>query len=306
MSSWEGKTRGGVLGYKIFVWTLKYLGLSFAYFLLSFVVIYFVITSGKAFKAIFNFYREMMNYSRIKAFFSIYLNYYMFGQILLDKIAMLAGFQHKFTFDFEGEEYLRQMHDGGILISAHVGNWEIAGQLLNRLEKRINIILFDAEHKRVKGYLSDVLNARNVNFIVIRDDFSHLQEIKQALANKEIIAMHGDRFIEGNKTLMLDFMGKPALFPIGPVNMAAKFRVPVSFVFAVKETRSHYHFYATPLHQVAYTANLQQRDVNYRAALGIYVRKFEEIVTRYPLQWFNFYNFWRIPEMVPGVPVIKD
>ncbi len=303
MSSWEGKTRGGVLGYKIFVWTLKNLGLRFSYFLLSFVVIYFVAASGKAFKAIFNFYHEVMKYNRVKAFFSIYLNYYMFGQILLDKIAMLAGFQQKFTFDFEGEEYLRQMQDGGLLVSAHVGNWEIAGQLLNRLEKRIHIILFDAEHQQIKGYLSEVLKTRNVNFIVIRDDFSHLLAIKQALADKEIIAMHGDRFIEGNKTIILDFMGKPAAFPIGPVNMAAKFRVPVSFVFAVKETSSHYHFYATPLHQVAYTTNLKQRESNLREALNIYSLKFEEILRKYPFQWFNYYDFWNLPDAT--VPEIK-
>jgi predicted LPLAT superfamily acyltransferase len=302
MSSWEGKTRGGVLGYKIFVWTLKYLGLGFAYFLLSFVVIYFVAASGRAFGAIFNFYHQVMKYNRVKAFFCIYMNYYMFGQILLDKIAMLAGFQQKFTFDFEGEEYLRQMHDGGLLVSAHVGNWEIAGQLLNRLEKRINIILFDAEHQQIKGYLTDVMNARQVNFIVIRDDFSHLLEIRQALANKEIVAMHGDRFIEGNKTVNLSFMGKPAAFPIGPVNMAAKFKVPVSFVFAVKETSSHYHFYATPLHHVAFTTHLKQREENFREALDIYTRKFEEILRKYPLQWFNYYDFWKLPETAPVIP----
>jgi len=302
MSSWEGKTRGGVLGYKIFVLTLKYLGLRFSYFLLSFVVIYFLATSGKAFKVIFQFYNRVMKYNRIKAFFSIYLNYYMFGQILLDKIAMLAGFQQKFTFDFEGEEYLRQMNDGGLLVSAHVGNWEIAGQLLNRLEKKINILLFDAEHQRIKGYLSDVLSARNVNFIVIRDDFSHLLEIKQALANKEIIAMHGDRYIEGNKTVILDFMGKPAAFPIGPVNMAAKFNIPVSFVFAVKERRTHYHFYATPLTKVVFTTNLKKREENFREALGLYVEKFEEILRKYPLQWFNYYDFWKLPEVLPRLP----
>ena len=54
MSSWEGKTRGGVLGYKIFVWTLKNLGISFAYLLLRFVVFYFVFASGKSFTAIFD------------------------------------------------------------------------------------------------------------------------------------------------------------------------------------------------------------------------------------------------------------
>jgi predicted LPLAT superfamily acyltransferase len=296
MSSWQGKTRGGVLGYKIFVWALKNLGLGFAYFLLSFVVVYFMATSGKAFAAIFRFYHNIMKYNWFLALISIYGNYYMFGQILLDKIAMLAGFQNKFTFDFDGEEHLRKMENGGLLISAHLGNWEIAGQLLNRLGKRINIILFDAEHQRIKGYLSEVLTNRNVHFIVIKDDYSHLVQIKNALADGEIVAMHGDRFIAGNKTVGLDFMGKPALFPIGPLNMAAKFRVPVSFVFAIKESRSHYHFYATPLHEVAYSSNLKIREENLRSAVGIYVRKVEEILIKYPLQWFNYYDFWKLPE----------
>lgn len=306
MSSWEGKTRGGVLGYKIFVWSLKYLGLSFAYLLLRFVVIYFLLASGKAFKAIFQFYRQRMSYNRIKSLINVYRNYNMFGQILLDKIVMLAGFKQQFTFDFEGEEYLRQMHDGGLLVSAHVGNWEIAGQLLNRLEKRINILVFDAEHQQIKGYLSDVLSSRNVRFIVIRDDFSHLLEMKQALADKEIVAMHGDRFIEGNKTVVLDFMGKPAAFPVGPVNLAAKFRVPVSFVFAVKESRKHYHFYATPLHSVAFSTNLRQREENLREAVGIYARKFEEILRKYPRQWFNYYDFWKLPGTQPFVPATTN
>ena len=298
MSSWEGKTRGGVLGYKIFVLTLKYLGISFAYFLLYFVVAYFILASGKAFKPIYRYFHRMLRYSAGRSLLSIYRNYYLFGQILIDKIAMLAGFQAKFSFDFEGEEYLRQMQNGGLLISAHIGNWEIAGQLLNRLEKKINIILFDAEHQQIKGYLSDVLQNRNVNFIVIRDDYSHLMEIRQALQNKEIIAMHGDRYIEGNKTMVFDFLGKPAAFPTGPVNMAARFNVPVSYVFAVKETNSHYHFYATPLLHIEHSRNLRQRDLNLGEALQKYVRRLEEMVTRYPIQWFNYYDFWKLPEVM--------
>ncbi len=298
MPSWEGKTRGGVLGYKIFVWVLKYAGLPFAYFLLCFVTAYFVITLRKAVRPIYRFYSGIMHYSALRSMVSVYRNFYMFGQILLDKIAMLAGFQHRFTFDFEGEEHLRQMKEGGLLISAHVGNWEIAGQLLTRLEKRVHIILFDAEHQQIKGYLSDILTNRKINFIVIRDDFSHLKEIKQAFADKEIVAMHGDRFIEGNKTLTLDFMGQPALFPVGPVNLASRFGVPVSFVFAVKETRKHYHFYATPLQQIPFYRNLRQRDESLREVLKVYTQRLEEILRKYPMQWFNYYDFWNIPEKV--------
>lgn len=299
MSSWQGKTRGGVLGYKIFILTVKYLGLSFAYFLLYFVTAYFMIASSEAFRWTYRFYHETLGRKRFRAIASIYRNYYIFGQILIDKIVMLAGFNSSFTFDFEGEEYLRMMDKGGFLISAHVGNWEIAGQLLNRLEKRIHIILFDAEHERIKGYLSDVFVKRNINFIIIRDDYSHLVEIREALSHGDIIAMHGDRYIEGNKTVTVDFMGKPAAFPVGPVNMAARFSVPVSYVFALKETRKHYHFYATPLKTFEFTRNLKLRDQLLVPAVQEYARELEKIVRRYPLEWFNYYNFWKLPE--PGV-----
>ena len=186
MSSWKGKTRGGVLGYKIFVWTLKHFGLSFAYFLLIFVVTYFIFSSRKAFRSIYYYFHRILNYSVLHSLGSVYLNYYYFGQIILDKIAILAGLQQKFTFNFEGEEYLRQMDKGGLLISGHIGNWEIAGQLLNRLEKNINIILYDAEHEQIKGYLSNVFTERKVNFIIIKEDYSHLQEIREALERHEI------------------------------------------------------------------------------------------------------------------------
>ena len=295
MPSWKGQTRGGVLGYRIFVWTLKYTGISFAYFLLYFVVTYFIFTSGKAFGNLFRYFRQIHKYGSIRSLFSIYRNYYIFGQVLLDKIAMLAGFQSKFTFDFEGEEYLRQMEKGGLLISGHVGNWEVAGQLLNRLEKNINILLLDAEHRQIKKYLSGVLTIRNVNFIVIKEDYSHLTEIKKAFENGEIIAMHGDRFIEGNKIMVFDFLGKPAPFPVGPVNIAARFGVPVSYVFAIKETNTHYHFYATPLRYVPFSHNLKKRDEFLREALAAFVGAFETIVKKYPLHLFNYYDFWKLP-----------
>jgi predicted LPLAT superfamily acyltransferase len=295
MQSWKGKTRGGVLGYKIFVWILKNLGLNFAYFLLRFVVTYYLFASRKAFTALYQYFHERMKFGFWKSVFSISRNYYWFGQVLIDKIALLAGFQSNFTFDFEGEEYLRQMSDGGLLISGHVGNWEIAGQLLNRLDKNINIILFDNEHRQIKGYLSEVFTQRRVNFIVIRDDYAHLEEIKNALARKEIIAMHGDRYIPGNKVVVTDFLGQPAAFPVGPVNLAARFGVPVSFVFAMKETKKHYHFYATPLLTIESSNNLKKREEILKKAVHVFVRAFETAVLKYPLQWYNYYDFWKIP-----------
>ena len=297
MSSWKGQTRGGVLGYKIFVASIRWFGISFAYFLLRFVVVYFVFTSGKAFRSLTQYFTGIHHYGRIKAVISIFRNYYIFGQILIDKVVLLAGFSNKFTFDFDGEEHLRQMDQGGLLISGHIGNWEVAGQLLNRLEKKIHVLVFDAEHEQIKRYLDNVVNNKGVNFIVIREDFSHLAEIKSAFEKGEIIAMHGDRFIDGNKVVAVDFLGKPALFPLGPVNLAARFKVPVSFVFAIKERKYHYHFYATPLQMVEFSNNLKKRELFLYQAVVDYVRNLEKTVRKYPDHWFNYYNFWDLSAM---------
>jgi predicted LPLAT superfamily acyltransferase len=144
MANWEGKTRGGLLGYRIFVFFIKTLGIRFAYMFLYFVAPYFIFFSRKSYKAQFFYYRHIHHYTAVKSFFSAYLNFCLLGKTLVDKIAVLSGLRDKYTFNFEGEHYLRQMVSdgtGGILINAHVGNWDIAGQLLERLDTTIHVLM---------------------------------------------------------------------------------------------------------------------------------------------------------------------
>lgn len=206
----------------------------------------------------------------------------------------MAGFDAKFTFDFDGEDNLREMDSGGIIISAHTGNWEVAGQLLKRLDKRINLLMFDAEEQRIKQYLNTVHVFKNINIIVIRDDLSHIYEIKNALDRNELIAMHGDRFVEKSKTITCNFIGKDAPFPYGPFFLASKFNVPVSFTYAMKESGRHYHFYATPLYTFQKTTSRVEREKEISSLLNEYSKETEKILKKYPLQWFNYYDFWKI------------
>jgi predicted LPLAT superfamily acyltransferase len=293
MTSWEGKSRGSVLGYKIFVWCIMHLGLEFAYFLLIFVTAYFVFVSKKAFSSMFYYFHVRLKQSRARSIINIYRNYYLLGQGLIDKTAVLAGLRDKFSFILEGKEHLQKMQDGGILISGHIGNWEVGGKALDFLDKKINLVIVDAEGPAIKEYISDILIDRNVHFIKIGNDFSHLFEIKRALENKELIAFLGDRFLEGNQTVRIDFLGEPALFPLGPWHMASYFNVPVSYVFAVKESRKQYRFYASPLKTVPYARNPEQRSELVMDSLKEFVTEFEKITWKYPLQWYNYYNFWK-------------
>ncbi|MCX6306875.1 MAG: lysophospholipid acyltransferase family protein [Bacteroidetes bacterium] len=229
---------------------------------------------------------------RVRSLISVFRNFFLFGQVLIDKTAILAGMRDKFNFIIEGKEYLMQMHNGGILISGHIGNWEVGGKALDVLNKKINVIVFDAEHQAIQKYMSKTLTDRNVHFIRIGNDFSHLLEIKQALANKEIIAMHGDRFVEGNQAVRIDFLGEKALFPFGPWHIASFFNVPVSYVFAVKEAHKQYRFFATPLKIVPSARNPLKRSALIADSMKEYVSELEKAARKYPLQWYNYYNFW--------------
>lgn len=298
MTSWKGKTRGGLAGYKIFVGILKYSGLPLAYFFLRFVAIYFFLFNPKSFAVIYNFYRKRFEFGFLRSIILVYRNYYSFGQTLLDKVALMAGFKAKFNFTFEGEEYLIKMVEektGGLLISAHIGNFEMAGNMLERLKTRVNIIMYDAEHEKIKKFLSSIMN-KNFNIIVIKEDNSHIYEINNVLREKQIVCIHGDRFVKGSKTLTSEFLGGQAKFPSGPFYMAMKYNVPVSFVFAMKDNKNSYHFTATPPEYYEQQGNQLKRDQTILTIIKEYICQLEKTIRNYPTQWFNYYNFWESDE----------
>jgi predicted LPLAT superfamily acyltransferase len=149
--------------------------------------------------------------------------------------------------------------------------------------------MFDGEHQHLKEYLTGVTGERNANIIVIKNDLSHIYQIKEALDKNELVCIHADRYVEGVKTMEVDFLGRKAKFPAGPFILADKFKVPVSFVFALKETSLHYHFYATP--PMLYTG--EDRIDLQRQMLSDFVAEMEKRVKQYPEQWYNYYEFWQ-------------
>ena len=294
MATWEGKTRGGVAGYRFFIFLLKYPGLKFSYFFLRFVVLYFVLFAPKARNPIFYYFRTILGYGSLRSLSYTFRNFYKLGQVLLDKVALLAGFSNKFTFDFEGEQYLHEMASGqgGFLIGAHVGNWEIAGQLFEHIDTKVHILMVEAEHQRIKALLDNVLTKKQMNIITIRDDNTHLFGIREALQRNEIIALHGDRFVEGSKTIEGVLLGREAKFPYGPFYLPVKYRKPVSFVSAIKETDTHYHFYATKPMVYDATRDKESQENATKQMLKDYISEVGRIFNLVFEQWFNYYYFW--------------
>jgi predicted LPLAT superfamily acyltransferase len=295
MPLWEGKTRGGYFGYGIFIFLLRKVNIRFSYALLRVVAVYFWIFSNK--KSLIYFYHNRLQFNKWLSYKAIYNNYVMLGECLLDKIVVMGKIKNSFTYDFDGENYLHQLAEdkkGGILIGAHVGNWEIASHFLRRINIKVNIVMLDAEHQKIKKLLQNVLKERRVSIIPIKNSYDHLYAIEQALNRGEFIAIHGDRFLPGAKTANCRFLNEEAQFPTGPFYMASKFKAPVCFVSTIKTNRYHYQFKATMPEMLPFNGKIKTRNLYLKKLIEHYVKNLETLVRENPTQWFNFYQFWNI------------
>ncbi|WP_400071755.1 hypothetical protein [Zobellia russellii] len=155
-TEWEGKSKGTVLGYRIYIFFIKKLGLGASYLLLHFVVFYYCIFSVASTKAIFYYFHKRLGYSTLKSLFNVYRNYYVFGQTIIDKAAISAGLRDRFTYDFDGIEKIESLLEqkkGGILLSAHIGNFEVAQHFLQDINafSSINLVTWDRRARRNQG-----------------------------------------------------------------------------------------------------------------------------------------------------------
>jgi len=287
MAEWEGKSRGTVSGYSVFIFLIKRAGIDAAYLLLVFVSLYYFLCSPRQTGAIYRYFRTHRKNSFVRSLVNTYRNYFVFGQTIIDKIAITAGLEHKYTYEFDGIDHIRQLakdNSAGILISAHVGNFEVSQYFMGEFDKQIHLVTTDEERQAIKSYLASIMAKPKTGFIVVKNDLSHVFEINQVIDQKEIICFTGDRFVDGSKTLTADFLGQPARFPAGPFLISSRLNTPVLFVYVMRERNKHYHLYARK-------AIFNHRDA--QSLLHAFTQSIEQILAKYPLQWFNYYDFWR-------------
>ena len=288
MKNWDGTSKGTVLGYKIFLFCIKTFGTDLSYLILHLVSYYYYLFSKKNRDAITKFYIEALNCSEKESAKLTRKNFFVFGQTLLDRVAFLIGKENKITYTFQNEEYLFDIiknGKGGILLTAHIGNWETAGNLLkSRVTSKINVVMLDAEREKIKKYLDSSTGGSQFNIIPIKNDLSHVISINNALNNNELIVMHADRFMEGAKYMEMNFFGKREKFPLGPFVIASKVNVPITFVFAHKEKKHHYILSAT----LPIVAKMQPKEIAQK-----YIEELEKKVKQYPEQWFNYFSFYQ-------------
>lgn len=294
-AAWQGRSRGTPLGHRIFIFLIRRAGLWAAYALLVPVALYFVIAARGPGRAWLRYHARVRPADRSPRAWVLFRAYHAFGQRIIDKAAVMAGLHDRFVTDHQAAATLQRILDegrGGLLISAHVGNWQMASYMLKRYRGQVSVVMLDAEEQAIKRAHDEATQDRRYEVIALKDDMSHLFRIRGALAEGRLVCIHGDRALPGSRTARVPFLGHEAPFPLGPFAIAAAFDVPVCFSFVLRTGPRHYTFTATdplPHHRDA------------KVHLARFAAALEEVVRRHPFQWSNFYDFWGdVPAAAPG------
>lgn len=288
MAHWQGTSRGSVLGLRIYVFLIKTFGLYFSYFVLLFVAAYFIVFSFNSTKSTYYLFKKRLNYSPFLAGLNVYRSYFTFGKIQLDKIAIASGSKDKYSFEFDGIQHIQNLlkqGKGGILLTAHIGNFNLAKHFFDDQinPASVNLVMSDFEHQQIKNYLESVTGKASLKTIVVKDDLSHIFEMRKALDRNELLVFAADRYLKDSKTYTHEFLGKETQFPQGPFKLAVRNSIPVLFVHIMREKNFHYHFYARPA-----TGN----EKTGKELLKLYLENLETMVKKYPHQWYNYYDYW--------------
>ncbi len=235
-----------------------------------------------------------------------YRHFQRFGEAMLDKIASWRGelqFGRDVVFTAGAEETLNISDPRGkLLLVSHLGDVE-ACRALAQLQggKTINALVFSENAQRFKQIMTEMAPQAGLNLMPVNDigpDTAIL--LQEKLERGEWIAIVGDRIAVNPqrggewRVCWSRFMGQAAPFPQGPFILAAILRCPVNLLFALRQQgklRIYCEPFADPL--LLPRADRQQA---LQHIIDRYAERLEHYALQSPLDWFNFFDFWRLPD----------
>ena len=102
--SMERQSQANAIAFSIYLWLLKKFGLRYAYILLRFVAAYYLFFSPLANVSLKAFFHKI-NLLQPDSISNRYKVFYIFGQSIIDKIALYMGVGRQLTFDFNNEAH---------------------------------------------------------------------------------------------------------------------------------------------------------------------------------------------------------
>jgi predicted LPLAT superfamily acyltransferase len=293
---WISRARGNSFGSRLIILVISRLGFLPAYCLLLFASVLYTLTDHKSRHAI-RLFRQRIGLNTSLTDYAVH--FYSFGSALIDRFFfLLSSGSEPFRYVSVNEDCIVNELSKGrgvILLGAHVGNWEIAGNLLQeRVTTTVHFLMYNAESEAMKRAVEKAVRHRAVNIIYVTPEApDSMIEMVNALRRGEVVCLHGDRVAGEMRHEHVEFLGRKAAFPIGPFVLSLLTGAPIIPFFAIKKGWRSYEFSASDPLSVACGNRTERKEV-LRECLDRYVRVLEQKVRSYPEQWYNFYDFWEM------------
>lgn len=175
---------------------------------------------------------------------------------------------------------------GAVLVTAHLGNWELGGRLLacRGGAPCTHVVLSAEEDAALERHLR--VSVPELRFVTRNHPTSTLG-LLTALRRGEAVAMQGDRPTGERGDRLVPFFGSPAAFPLGPFVLARAAGAPVLPAFCTMAPDGRY--------RVDVGASIWVKPGEEMAGLEAMVAALERAVREHPTQWFNFFDVWAPP-----------
>ena len=193
-----------------------------------------------------------------------------------------------------GIEYIEKAlvkGNGAILITPHLGNWELGGVTFALRGCPIHALTLKDSDENIQDYRDQVRGALGIKTIHI-DPNGHGASMQMArlLKANNVIAMLGDRF-EGGKKAVVTFFGKKVYFPSGVMALAQATGAPVIPVFITLRNDNKYKAW---MEEPIFVKRVKGKTNNELLAEKTQelARVFEKNIRKYPDQWYHFFDYW--------------
>lgn len=174
---------------------------------------------------------------------------------------------------------------GVILVSMHLGNWEMAGAVLGALGYAVNAIALEHGNKKVNDFF---VSQRAINGLKVIPLGIQVKQCFKVLKRNEILGIIGDKDYTSNGEYV-DFFGKKALIPKGPAVFALRTGAPIVVCAFIRNPDDSFEYtFETP--EEYEPSGDESRDIE--ALMGGYIRIMESFIKEHPDQWYAFRRVW--------------
>lgn len=211
--------------------------------------------------------------------FSYYLadffRYPKLNQAFLEKYVKVSG--------LENLDSALAQHRGVIALTAHLGNYELAGAVISLLGYPVSAVALPHKDKRINNFFN---HRRNLAGMQVISTGSSIRSCFSALKTGRVLGLLGDKDFNGGG-LKIKMFSNYAYLPRGPAFFALKTKAPIVPVFFVRVDKYFYHLiFEKPIFLAEST------ELDETAVINKYVVVLEKYLKQYPGQWYMFDNHW--------------